>query len=169
MVQPNSRKRRKNTVLCWLFDLTIELSPNEYTVAKFLFGMSSQPESGYNTIPALHYNMANFTPDYKYWMPKDRSEPTGKWDYFYLCDTLERLVIKKLVSTDVSLEGRSYEWKYYKVKWFMTETQKRRFARAIVKYPKPKGKRGRPRKYKDNAERQRAYRERMRLLRKSNK
>jgi len=125
----------------------IVLNENEYEVAELLskhdYAVTSDRIAEYFNRPGIGTY---------YWRNSDKTRPKGKWTWYKVAD-----IFKKLVSMDLISEYPIQYDKYDRA-YFMTDNQKEQFKTVQVKRrytPKPKG---RPRKYKDNAEKQKAYR-----------
>ena len=154
--------------------MIIELSKNEYTIAKFL-SEATEPKTSGDISFELGHDMTNLSKWYPTrWYKKDTTAPTGYWrsqDVELIAEKLSTLGLIAFIEKSVGgiseccphckkefYVHRNPPEKYY----YMTDAQKEQFKTVQVKpveirVPRP---RGRPRKYKSNAERQRAYRER---------
>jgi len=128
----------------------IILNENEYELAELLSKQKRQVTS--NRI-AQFFNSPGI--GIYYWRNSDKTRPNGKWTYYKVEDVAQRLLSIDLIA-EFSVQYGNYP------AYFMAEYQKEKFKTVQLKCrytPKPKGRR---RKYKNNAEKQKAYRERKR-------
>jgi len=157
----------------WLSDLIL-LTQNEFTLAKFL-SESDKPlaiSEIYRPLWQSSYYLGR----------NDRTEPSGVWDRTRIRSALKRLLGVRLVSVadapwldkmwdkfvsdfDQPLEQTSIRDSF---RYFLSSKQKNRLktvsvVKCSVVGSRGVGRRGRPRIYQDNAERQRAYRQRKAL------
>jgi len=127
----------------------IVLNENEYEVAELLsrhdYATTSDKIAEYFNRPGIGTY---------YWRKSDKTRPNGKWTWYKVAD-----ILKKLLSVDLISEY-PVQYDKYNTPYYMTDYQKERFKTVQVNRRYTPKKRGRPRKYKDNAEKQKAYRQR---------